>query len=900
MRVRGDGLGWKGTVRGLLAFGWVWVWVCCTGWGRAAELPAFDLTREEGRSGWIPLHDVTSMRGDGEGWHFQVAGGDPYVGGPPADYPEGVPLWMHLRIRSETGGPAQVFHYTTGPREEESVRFHVKGGGWREVRVPLPALGRGTRLRLDPPGTRGACSVAWIRFETRLLPKPPVWVGPTGEGVAAGDSVRSAGLELVHGPGLGRFEIRVGGERMALGHDQGQLGYIVEGVTRWVSLKRSARVVRDGAGLQVEAAWTDPDGGRWEWRQTFRPAKRPGGVDAEVRVRVDRDRNVLHLPWMMIFPGMGTYGTNKVQGLFPGVEYLENEPSSSEADVVGPGALRTVPDRLKITMPLLAIAARDRYLGVLWEERDGVAALHDSPDRIFGSGGHVFGWVFPGSDPSEREDGRLMPYGGRLMRAGEEGVWRGTIVGGEGKTVIPAVQEWVVRKGLPARPAVRMTVRDYARWAARGWLDTEIREGFRFRHAVGNGFGSAAVADAPVQMRWLAAHVGDAALASRLETVAAGAEALVPVGERHRAAVGHLRQPLAPLVLGGVMENVESARAEGWALMQQFDPDGGVRYRAPKGALDLGRTHFSREANGLAGARVARLLECAAFSGDAELIRGGLRVLRALERFRDGVPRGAQTWEVPLHTPDILASAHLVRAYVLGYEMGGGQECLDQARGWAWTGVPFVYLKQPTTEPVGVYGTIPVLGATQYIAPLWIGLPVQWCGLVYGNAIRHLARHDPSGPWLALADGMALAGLQHALSSAPEHTGLLPDSFDLRAQAPNPVPINPGTLFPEIIQALGGDAAYGQWAFLRAGVRVHAPGSVRVVSESKDGLEFEVTAWGDGDRWVLMNGFRQRPEVGLNGMPAVVEEGHEWHPKEGCWVIRFRGRAQVKVRLGRE
>ena len=36
-------------------------------------------------------------------------------------------------------------------------------------------------------------------------------------------------------------------------------------------------------------------------------------------------------------------------------------------------------------------------------------------------------------------------------------------------------------------------------------------------------------------------------------------------------------------------------------------------------------------------------------------------------------------------------------------------------------------------------------------APLWIGLPVQWCGLVYGDAIRGFARHDPSGPWIELA-----------------------------------------------------------------------------------------------------------------------------------------------------
>ena len=180
------------------------------------------------------------------------------------------------------------------------------------------------------------------------------------------------------------------------------------------------------------------------------------------------------------------------------------------------------------------------------------------------------------------------------------------------------------------------------------------------------------------------------------------------------------------------------------------------------------------------------------------------RLLRGLGRFRGTVPRGAQTWEVPLHTPDILASAHMVRAWTLGHELTGDVAFLEEAREWAWTGVPFVYLVSPVPGPVGAYGTVPVLGATQFIAPVWLGLPVQWCGLVYGDAIRRLARHDPGGPWLRLADGIARAGVEHTeASEKPRHEGLLPDSFDLRAQAPNPVPINPATLFPEAIQALG-------------------------------------------------------------------------------------------------
>jgi hypothetical protein len=64
--------------------------------------------------------------------------------------------------------------------------------------------------------------------------------------------------------------------------------------------------------------------------------------------------------------------------------------------------------------------------------------------------------------------------------------------------------------------------------------------------------------------------------------------------------------------------------------------------------------------------------------------------------------------------------------------------------------VPFVYLVNPTAAQssgaVGPYATIPVLGATNWQAPNWIGLPVEWCGLVYADSLARLARLAPKGP----------------------------------------------------------------------------------------------------------------------------------------------------------
>jgi hypothetical protein len=182
-----------------------------------------------------------------------------------------------------------------------------------------------------------------------------------------------------------------------------------------------------------------------------------------------------------------------------------------------------------------------------------------------------------------------------------------------------------------------------------------------------------------------------------------------------------------------------------------------------------------------------RLLEIALFTGDKDALSAGLKTLEYMKRF--SVPRGAQTWELSLHTPDVLASAYLVWAYVRGYELTGKKEHLDEARRWALSGVPFVYLWGD--RPVMLYATPPVYGATNYRAPLWIGLPVQWCGRVYAHALTFLASHDRTLDWNHLARGILVAGQQMQYPDG-RLLGCLPDVFSLPGQSRAGPSINPG------------------------------------------------------------------------------------------------------------
>lgn len=522
-----------------------------------------------------------------------------------------------------------------------------------------------------------------------------------------------------------------------------------------------------------------------------------------------------------------------------------------------------------------------------------LAAQHDTPDRIFNSGGSVIAVNYPGSDPRQREEGSTLPYEGEVLRAGEPLILLATLMGGTGQTAIPSVQAFVARHGLLARPEPVLSAAEYHDLATLGWLDSDLRDGHRFRHAVGPRFPSQPAVDAAWNLDWFADQLPSGPLARRARTQAALAE--VPLTQRVSAMVRHVRYPVAPLIYGGVPESVATALAEGRNWLSRFQPDGSLVYAPPAGGSDLGSTHWSKEANGLAATAVTLVLERALLSGDRDLIREGLRLLRALDRFRNTVPRGAQTWEVPLHTPDILASAYLVRAYTLGFELTGEADFLQQARYWAWTGVPFIYL-QAVTTPVGAYATTPVLGATQWIAPNWIGLPVQWCGLVYAEAIRRLAPHDPTGPWLPLANGIAWSGVQQTHSAAePRLQGLLPDSYDLRAQFRNPVPINPATLFPLAAQAYGAPALFDFRVFRRQGLWVHAPGPIVLGFERSDAIQFQVQGWPMQPHWILVQGFTRQPQVKLNGVEVPLTAPHSFDSAAGRLVLQLDAATEVEL-----
>ena len=864
-------------------------------------LPDFDLATVPDATSWTAQHDIASLTPASDGLVIAISGSDPYMAGPARDYPAGKLLWLHVRLKSDQPGTAQVFYYESGPTEANSVRFYVPGGGWQEALVPVPALGDGWQLRFDPPGTGGTCTLARIWFDERVIYPPPAWPTPTLPPIA-GDAFRlsSGELELAHNPdAFGAFKVRFANQPIAAGNPQALMGYAFGDAARWMPFGNwparpvTSQTLSNGFMLRNES--TDSDGARWQIEQRF-TSNSPNAIAVETRVTTDRDRQLLYLPVFTLLAGAGTHGTNKSQGLLPGLEYLENEPSSSELDVIGDAARRLVPDGKKITLPLMAVAASNHCLGLIWEPQPDLAPVFDSPDRQFNSGGHLLGLLCPGSDGLSRDEGSLLPYSPRLLRSNEMLIARCTLVAGQGDTVIPAVQQYVALHGVPALPAAALTASNYFRNAAHAWLDSDIRTNGLIRHAVWPGFGPQPAADAAVWMRWLAERVDEPPLAAQLSNVAYMVLAQVPSSTLYNSyGVGHVRYPLPALVFGAVLQNAAQAGSDAQGLLGRFQPDGTVLYVPPSGGPDLGSTHYAPDANGLTADVVLSLLDKALFAGDRSLIDTGLRQLRAMAKFRHTVPRGAQTWEVPLHTPDILASAHLVLAHLRGYQLTGDPDLLEQARYWAWTGVPFVYLRPPVPGAVGLYATIPVFGATQWVGP-WFGRPVQWCGLVYAEALHQLALLDATGPWQQIADGIAASGTQQAWPPADSaRQGLLPDFYLLQEQVSDGPAINPGTLQSQAIPFYTGTRPYTFCALRQHGLFLHAPGTLSEVTQSQDSVAFTLTNWISSQTRVLMAGFSSVPGVVIDGTNAAIGWPHQFDAARGLLVLAVRGTNHVRI-----
>ena len=838
-----------------------------------------------------------------------MSGPDPHLISPPVTATSPVPVLVRWRMRSTGDSTGQITAMMPGGARP-SAGFKVNpDGAWHDYAVRLPALGAGTRLRIDPSGAPGTLALQGIDVQPIagfLLPtSSPVPV--RGQGRGAAEDLRAGRLGFSQGgERFGDYRVLVDGQLMATGWPAERIGYLSGDRPRWIQAGAARpRVTRAGSTMTIEASLRDAEGGTWTLTRRLRPGADPGVLELDLEIRCSEPRDLIHVPWITLLAGLDTFGTRKHQALLPGVEYLGDEPSSSEADLAPPWNDRLAPHPSKLTIPLLAIQDSGRFLALAWRPSQAVSPVFDSPDRVFGTAAHLMALSGPAVGPL-RPENALVAHAPLRLEADRPLRVSARIMAGKAPSVVGALRLWARdhpwAEPTPEPPPIQATLG----LLTRGWLDSPIHADGTWEHAL--GFGHKPSAQATVYLEWLARFAEDPALGERLTTgIQRGRERL---GAKANPSA-RLGETLAPALHGprrldgALLGMLRNARRQAGA----FGPSGRLDYTPEPGKPDYGRTHFESHANGYGARKLVAILASAAITGDPDLRRSALDLLERQDaQYRHDVPRGAQTWEIPLHTPDILAAALLTHAFVLGYELSGDRRHLEAAVEWAWSGLSFVYLTPPTQRAIGLYATIPVLGATDWDRLNWIGRPVQWCGLVYADALLKLHRHDSSAPWRKIARGIIATGLAmvYPQGSGPL-TGLLPDYLDLADQKRSRLSLQPRGIQHNIAELYGLPRIEDRLADPGLGLVIHAAGTLRGLDrEAGTGtVEIPVIPWFEGPSWVLVSGAVDGLgdirvcDLRTNDEPAACRRPEIKRLKAPLRALAVRIEGPSRLRLGR-
>ena len=912
---------------------------------------------------WGNPHHVADVVSSDKGLSFTINGEDPWFFGPTVEI-SAVPSEPRRMAFTMTCAPTprasswQLFFAPAGRPFSEKLscrlhpvgeppytRFATKGA------VPFNLKGP-CHFRLDPPGgsnetfTVKGLEMEWRKPLWSYAPqKAPPLVIPASKLLV----LKGRGWELRHDPGrIGAFRFTARGKTVENLPAEPFVYVDKSGKVRtldWSKAKMEGMAWPLGE-ISTSAQMTDADGREWYIKRDFISEGDGDAMRVQTIITASKDGELakaLHIPALTLFVDRASNG-RKHQAMLAGVEYLDDEPSSNTKEIRTHEHNRLIPAEYRLSAPM-AVFTKDnswfaatwgkpvmrteekhKVLGIwptykikisiggVWTESDKVgvswpsffATVFDTPDRLFNSGGHLLAFWAPAVGP-ERSESELDVYEPVPFQTAIHVV---KFRAGEGASVADALEACFKEKKLPPPDAIDRTAA--LEQLAHGWLDSAIREGVKFKHAIGGHFKPGLVADAPVLMQHLAFALdrepkGDRKLAVRLRTTAAEVLAAVPKRDVGFTGVSHVRRPAPVLVAGDVPTFL--ARKDADLRSGNVTLASGKRIWKPQpGKPDFGATLGADHCNGYTAMALDGLLSAATWSGDEAEIAKALAIVDKVTALYHGtVPRGAQPWEMPLHTPDIMASAHLVRLYTLAYLLKPDPAYLREARHWAYGGLSMVYLVLPpfdfgkVADPVGRYATCAVMGATHWVAPNWIGRPVQWCGLVYSAALWDLARIEPNPKaqefWRTVATGITVSGArQNHTADEPRFVGLLPDSWNLERQTRFPIPINPGTVQENFAEYVG-VPFYSLRALARgdggAPALIHAAGDVEALAPEKGTLRCRVTAWPQTPSKVVVT--RVAKPQGVKFAGAAVK--FEYIPGVRAAVVEIPARAHGTLEI---
>ncbi|MGD9495128.1 MAG: NEW3 domain-containing protein [Armatimonadota bacterium] len=547
--------------------------------------------------------------------------------------------------------------------------------------------------------------------------------------------------------------------------------------------------------LELSGEVTDAAGGGWRIVQTVSFLRDPDRFALRLTATPAAATQVLALDGPMLLAGDGApEGTRRLDAIFPGLEWLvEGEVSSSDLDIAPDHAhrIRYVPHPHMVTVPVMCArfavpGSPDATIWYGWDplrpyvrDLNRPSAVFASPDRFEGRQATTMG-IFAPSMPEYLDANQRVAHTPLELAAGEAIELAAQVSvhdATEDDTALAAVRQWFGEHGVPQPNPLPHgeDLRDEVEWSMAAYLRSlwvpEEQKWVPILFGPPDWRTPRWAPDFLYDVRMGAELAEDAALAGELRERYERVVELSGIAPVADDLGFHYAGPAAQMA-------GEASVVSGLIAGQREDGSWRFRARVETGGVFKGRDYGELGPDnaaevGTCARNAWRVLRFARMTGDASAREAGLRALAFMERFE--VPRAAQVWEVPVHTPDILASADACEAYLEGYLLTGDRGYLDRAVYWAWTGLPFVYMWDVPGFEFLKYASIPVFGATWYTGS-WFGRPVQWNGLVYARALLQLAEHDDSLDWRTVAEGITVSAMYQQYTD-PEKQALWPDSI---------------------------------------------------------------------------------------------------------------------------
>ncbi len=705
-------------------------------------------------------------------------------------------------------------------------------------------------------------------------------------------------------------------------------------------------VYRDGAGERHEVelaadSWQESadslslsggfvDGDGVSWRQSVTVARVAQGNQLNMACRLESSapRQVLYWSGPRLLAGEGSFGAAREEALFPGLEYLlDDEPSSDTRFAAGKFAERSVPHPYQITIPMMAVSHEGCGVGLLWDPNQNwgsawrhPAARFSSPNRHEGGpDNHLMALSVPG--PYERwvTPGQTEAHTPVSVDPVNPLTLEARLAAAPGGGVFGILREWLATYGLPPLPAPEADWRENLELCVDAYLDVAWHEGDEAWHHTLKDNWEPRFEPLLANQLWRYSRwaEGDPVRQARARDQV---ERALPRAEPMRAPHNVSLLDMA-LVRGDVAATLAGMRAAAQELMagQQGDGSWGwtpaavadvASFKTDERLALMGEAQDS--ATGYTGGKVIPLLAWALASGEPGAVAASLHAADWCNAQRR--PEGAQTWELHLHVPDVLAVPWLINVNVAAWRLSGDEGYLDQAERWAMTGLPFTFLWNGYYRPIMRYGTVPVFGATFHDVQSWFGVIVHWNGLWYSDALTRLAALRPGdGPLdrARLAEGIARHGIQEQIDFGPQR-GFYPDAFStVHGEEEYTWWLNPQLIGLNSFPRAGLPLEAGQEVLRNgAGGTLHLTSGAQIAGSSYDDSGALTALLQDQPgqpTYVLLAGAGAPTEVSVDNatLPQVddvdaVGQGWQWLEEHGLALVRLcpaSGAALLRARF---